>query len=282
MADLRQGITELNRSIGTSSQETVYAYRDQLDRFVELVTANPERLSDANLEGLVGICRTSPFRDIHDPDSELHHRQTPAQDICLHTIHTLSFLAHRCPDKGAAIVGHLESLVKESLDYDIRNEAMMNLWTMSLDTGATADLAFEALERQGASNDCSYIRTNCRDNLLQTAKQRPDMAPRAWNAQVGGADDPDARARTRALAILTNRLKEEDCSYEEAESLMKHFTAAATKTGKTDEALQHWAENGIDAIQKRRMTDIVERGCSTRDDVQPLKPLKLKQPGNGG
>lgn len=279
MEDLRQGIEELNRSIGASSPETVFAYRDQLERFVELARANPERLSDADLEGLARIARTSPFNDIHDPGSELHHRQTPAQDICLYTVRSLFDLVYRCPDKGAAIVGHLESLVKESLDYDIRNEAVINLWDLSLHTGKTADLAFEALERQGASNDCSYIRTNCRDNLLQTAKERPDMAPRAWNAQVGGADDPDAKARTRALAILTNRLKEKDCSYEEAESLMKHFTAAATKPGKKDEALQYWAENGIEAIQKRRLTDLVERGCSTRDDVQPLKPLKLKQPG---
>jgi hypothetical protein len=105
------------------------------------------------------------------------------------------------------------------------------------------------------------------------------VAPRAWEAQANGTRDPDPENGRRALAVLTNRVKESDCSYDEAEKLMALFRKAAAKAGAEDEAVQYWAERGINDIQKRRLQELVDRGCSTVDDVQPLKPFKLKTPG---
>lgn len=261
------------------SFDIVHQVKDRMYAMVDSVKEDPALLTPAVLDGFAGIAANSPFRDIHDPDAEIHHRQTSAQDICLNAVRIFDDLAQAAPGMTGQVVDRLEALVRDNLDYDIRREALMDLWMLTMWEGAAQEPAFAALERQGKTNDCHEIRTQCRDNLLQTAKEHPDLAPRAWQAQIDGAGDPDTEARTRALALLTNRVKEADCSYDEAENLMTLFRKAAAKAGAEEATVQYWAQQGVGDIQTRRMKELVERGCSTVDDVQPIKPFKLKLPG---
>lgn len=282
MTDLIKEINEIKAGMPAREPDDVFPLRDKLYAIADRVSENPALLTDAVLDGLAAIAGDSPFRDIHDPGAELHHRQNPAQDVCLVAVRLFETLAAQVPDKAGQVVARLESLARDNLDYDIRQQAVMDLWVLSLQSEPLRSFGVAALERQGAENSCSYIRTICRDNLLQTAKEIPELASRAWTAQAEGTVDEDRDARVRALALLTNRVKEKDCSYAEAENLMTLFRKAAAKAGSEEEAVKYWADQGVGDIQERRMTELVERGCSTLDDVQPFKPIKLKAPGNGG
>ncbi|MEZ0259396.1 MAG: hypothetical protein ACAH80_00200 [Alphaproteobacteria bacterium] len=279
LADIKDADT-IRATIGAEEYDAFQPARNKLDGIYDQVKADPALLTDAVLKALTDLAAASPFKDIHDPGAELHHRQTMSQDVCLTALRLIGRLPYAAPEKSQQLVDALEGLARDNLDFDIRKEAIMDLWMLAGHDRPHKIPAIEALERQGISNDCHYIRTMARDNLLSIAKEDdPAMLQRALAAQIQGAEDPVPEARTRALALLTNRIKSPECPYEEAESLMHLFEKAAARKGLEGEPLQYWAEHGIDDIQRKRLEDIVATGGKTRLDVQPMRPLQIKKPG---
>lgn len=282
LADIRD-VDAIRATIGAEEYQAFGPVRPKLDGICAQVKENPALLTDEVIAALTKLAAASPFKDINDPDTPYHHQQHMSQDVCLNALRLIGRLPYFAPEKAPQLVDALEALARDNLDYDIRKEAIMDLWML----GSHVDrpfqmLAIEALERQGISNDCHYIRTLSRDNLLGISREDdPALLQRALAAQIQGAEDPVPEARTRALALLTNRIKSPECPYEEAESLMHLFEKAAARKGLEGEALQYWAEHGIDDIQRKRMEDIIATGGKTRLDVQPMKPLQIKKPGQG-
>lgn len=281
LADIRD-VDAIRATIGAEEYQAFGPVRPKLDGICAQVKENPALLTDEVIAALAKLAAASPFKDINDPDTTYHHQQNMSQDVCLTALRLIGRLPYFAPEKTVQLVDALESLARDNLDYDIRKEAVMDLWMLATRDGVSKLPAIEALERQGIANSCHYIRTISRDQLLSIAKEDdPAMLQRALAAQIQGAEDPVPEARTRALALLTNRIKSPECPYEEAESLMHLFEKAAAKQGAEGEALQHWAEHGIDDIQRKRLEDIVKSGGKTRIDVQPMKPLVIKKPGQG-
>lgn len=284
MTDLLANIKEadaIRASIGADDYDAFQPARKAIESVYTSIKENPALLTPDVLTALTALAAASPFRDINDPDAELHHQQTMPQDVCLTTLRMIGRLPYAAPEKAVEIVAAIESLAQDNLDYDIRNQAVMSLWSLAGRENPAKYPAIEALERQGASNSCHYIRTGARDNLLSLAKEDDgELLQRALAAQIKGAEDPEPEARTRALALLTNRILNPACPYEEAESLMHLFEKAAAKQGADGEALQYWAEHGIADIQRKRLDDIVASGGKTRLDVQPMKPLAFRKPQN--
>ncbi len=284
MTDLLASIKEADAVRATIGAEDYTAFppaRKAIDSVYSAIKENPALLTETVLSALTVLAGASPFKDINDEGAELHHRQNMSQDVCLTTARMIGRLPYAAPEKSVEIVAALESLVQDNLDYDIRHEAIMSLWMLAGRDNPAKFPAIEALERQGASNSCHYIRTGARDNLLSLAKEDDkELLQRAIAAQIKGAEDPELEARTRALALITSHIKSPACTYEEAESLMHLFEKAAAKGCADGEALQYWAEHGIADIQRKRLDDIVASGGKTRHDVQPMKPLALKKPQN--
>ena len=278
MTDFAAEFEKIYASMPARTYEDCDVMRERLDEVYDRLMEPKGPIAPRTMDAIAAIAASSPFKDIHDPDAEIHHRQTPQTTVCLHALRYLVPISHFCAESAAPGVERLEALARDNLDYDVRKEAVMSLWSLSMWKGPAQECAIQALERQGKDNDCAWIRMLTRDNLLQTSREYPDMAPRAWTAQINGAEDPDAEARTRALALLTNRVKENECGYEEANSLMKLFRAAAAKAGHEEETVQYWAERGIADIQKRRLEDMAARGCTTLEDVKPSRPIKFQQP----
>jgi hypothetical protein len=133
--------------------------------------------------------------------------------------------------------------------------------------------AAAALELTGSSNDHPAIRILARDMLWAASKEQPDLAPRAWAAQLDGVEDAVKEARSRALAMLTNRATEKDCSNDEVLRLMDVFAKA--KEGAPDDASRHWATLGVADINVRWLRETADRGCTTLQPVTVFKPFRF-------
>ncbi len=281
MTDFATEFDQVQARMPAETYEVCDEMRQTLDGIRDRLHEEKGPVDAHTLDAIAALAALSPHKDIHDPNCEFYHPQTPQITVCLHALRYLVPIAHACDENAAPAVARLEALARDNLDYDVRKEAIMSLWTLTMWKGAAQELAVQALERQGRENDCHYVRMAARDNLLQTAREHPDMAPRAWTAQINGAEDADQECRQRAIALLTNRVKEEDCSYKEANNLMALFQQAAAKYGREEEAVQYWTERGINDIQQRRLADMVARGCTTLEDVKVSRPVKFTFPGKG-
>lgn len=243
-------LEELKALQSVASYEAVWPLQDKLEEIFQELQKDPALLSDPCLASLEKIAQNSPHHDIHDPQGELHHKQSPAQDICLYTTSLFVRLAFAFPGKSETIIQCLEQLAQTSLDFNIRKEAVMSLWVLSQHE-QQQPYAVAALEQQGAQNSDASIRMLARENLLGTSQNDEKVVSRAVAAQVKGSQDDDPEARTRAIALLTNRVKSPTCPEEEVRNLLLVFEDAAARAAASDKQVLHWANTGIAESQKR-------------------------------
>jgi hypothetical protein len=279
MTDLKTEWLEIAALPSATTHEEVCALRPKREAILNRIKENPALLTIEILDIMADIAGRSPWRDIDDPNAEIPHQQTPAQDVCFETQRMMLTLARIVPEMGKPIVERVEALIQDSLDWDIRKQGVMDLWILAIGKNEGVKwLAVEALERQGEENSDKYIRFAARDQLLQTVQYKPDVLPRAIAALAKGTDDPAPEARTRALALLTNHVKSDKCSYDEAESLMQIFEKAAAIECGQDGGAQYWAARGVTDVQEARRLDAAKQVLETGTEVKPLKPLVLKKP----
>lgn len=234
-----------------NSRESFWPLQEQLNGVFNAITKDPALLSVEVLDVLESIAGNSPFSDINSTPKGVHHRQTPAQDVCLHTIREFRRLSYAAPSQGADIIRRLENMVRDNLDYDIRTEALTKIWGISMRKELPQEEAVAALERQGVQNSNSYIRSCARDWLLDTSKEHEEFVPRAMAAQIKGTEDPDPEARTRAIALLSNRVKSPSCPDDEAQGLLSVFERAAAKAKLSEQYVLECTKIAIKDAQKR-------------------------------
>ena len=247
---------EALKSGAVITQEDYCQARDALEEIREQISNNPALLSNECLDALVEIAMNSPHRDINDENSPLHHSQTPAQDICLYATRLFTSLAV-VSDKRKDILDRVEKITADSLDYNVRNEALGVIWVLGIAKGQSPEnrtLSVAALERQGMTNSNHYIRTNARDNVLSIATEYESFTARAMEAQIKGTEDTAAEARARATALLTNRVQSPTCLATEVISLLEVFKKVAAKTPSSDNGTHHWAAEGIKKSEERLKT----------------------------
>ncbi|MBI3440703.1 MAG: hypothetical protein HY052_02685 [Proteobacteria bacterium] len=218
--------------------EDMHTFKEQLYVVLDLIEATPTLLSDQVLDTLEQFSMNSPYRDINNPGPTIHHHQTPEQDVCLHCARAFSFLACHVPEKSGEVVKVLEKIAHDSLDYDVRVEAIQSIWLLSLQTEPHKSFAVSALVRQGDKNSNAPIRMRARDNLLDTCTTHKDVMPRAISAQMRGTRDTDIWARQRAISLLTNRVKSPLCPDKEIRSLLSVFETAATDSNSDDQSIR--------------------------------------------
>ena len=249
-ADLIRRLAIIKNLPVLSREDYIWADK-RLDEIYDYIQKDPALLTSACLDAFVELALSSPYSDINDPDSPLHHSQTPGQDICLAATRFFVPFIHMA--KREDVVSRLERIASDSLDYDIRREALMSLWVltnMQDDPAENRAIAFSALERQGESNSNHYIRTLARDNLLEAAKQDQNFVARAMEAQIKGTEDTSAEARKRAIALLSNRVKSPTCPEAEVRSLMDIFKKVAATTS-LDEGTLSYAKEAHQMAEER-------------------------------
>src|SRR5207253_2799542 len=79
------------------SYKASYDLRKKLENIFETLQNNPALFTPQVLESLISLAGSSPYRDINDPGADLHHRQTPGQDVCLKAVRTIMELAVAFP-----------------------------------------------------------------------------------------------------------------------------------------------------------------------------------------
>ena len=243
-----------NRPVIT--RENYCEAEDTLEEVRKQISNTPALLSNECLDALVEIAMNSPHRDINDENSPLYHSQTPGQDVCLYAARLFTSLAF-ISDKRKDILDRLEKIAADSLDYDVRNEALSQIWMLGIVKGQSPEnraLAVAALERQGMANSNHYVRTTARDHVLSIAREYESFTARAMEAQIKGTEDTAAEARMRATALLTNRVQSPTCLATEVISLLEIFKKVAAKTPSSDNGTLHWAAEGIKKAEERLKT----------------------------
>ncbi len=226
-----------------------YKLRKELESYAARL--KPEELTQA-IDFLEEVAASSPYRDIDAPGAELHHRQTSGQDVSLTAVRTLAFIASLFPEKGAEIVGRLDTLAQNSQDWDIRKEAIGAIGVlviMKSQQSATVAEGVAALEAQGATNSNAYIRMHALASLFSAGRENEQLLPRAIETHIRASEDPDKSVRMQVLAALGKRAVSRSSTDEEAKSLLSVFEKAAAKKPERDEA--KFIEERIVAVQKR-------------------------------
>ncbi|MDB5490980.1 MAG: hypothetical protein JWO78_829 [Micavibrio sp.] len=162
----------------------------------------PGLVTDETLEGLSHLAMKGESQDC------MHHIPTPRDRACLTVIGVLAdaVLMTRDIDGGRRALGHLDALISDCQDWNIRSEAATYCaHVLGGYTGGTADpLIIALLEKQGRENSDHHIRTKARDGLISLARDRPAIIRHAMDAQIFGTED--ANPQSRAFAMLNNRV----------------------------------------------------------------------------
>lgn len=200
---------------------------------------DPSLLTNTVLDALHAMAINSPY---HDPG---FHPHTARQEVCLRSIRVLGILAFLKTEAGQAAINHLDDIITNSNDWILRSEAA-GIFCYGRDDASSAAL----LEKHGQHNSVAGIRQKCRDGLIDIARENPAMVERALIAQIKGINDPDLDARTRSIALLTNRARSTTCDADELLNLRKIFVHAA-KNNVAHENVAYWAKKGIHHVDGR-------------------------------
>jgi hypothetical protein len=240
------------KNLPVMSREDYVWAESRLDEIYDHIKKDPALLTGECLDAIAELALNSPHSDINDPDSPLHHRQTPGQDICLYAARF--FMPLLCMAKREDIVSRLERIASDSLDYDIRMQAVTSLSCLSYmqdDPAENLAIALAALERVGENNSNHHIRTLARDGLLSAAREDENFVARAIEAQIKGTEDTSEEARKRAIAMLSGRVKSPTCTESEVRSLMEVFKKVAAKTPSSDEGTLRFAQEALQMAEER-------------------------------
>lgn len=242
------------KNVSVTTEEDYDQIDDYLDELYARVKKSPALLTNENLDAFAEIALNSPYRNINSAD-RYDNEHTPAQEICLSTTRRfVKFTALR-QDKRQDIIDRLERIAADSLDYNIRQQAIMSIWGLSCFKGLSIEnraMALTALERQAAANSDPYIRSTARDQILSAAREDQSFIARAMAAQISGTEDKNEEARKRATALLTNRVQSPTCPVSEVRSLLEVFQKVAQKA--PDATTREFAQEGIKKAEARLKT----------------------------
>jgi len=257
--DLLQELEALkSRTIETDKD--YFEAEKALSKICDSIYNNWDLLTAPVLDALTDIAMNSPHRDIHEArrsDVRQDSPQDPAHQFCLRTLRTFRSLAS--PQNREAVIRQLEKIASESDSFDLRFNAVGQIGGLSYmvnDPPQNRAIAFAALERLGDNNSDPLIRTIARDDMLPAAKEDKNFVARAMAAQIKGTEDEDAEARTRATALLTNRVQSPSCSTEEVISLLHVFKNVADRTPFSEIDTLYYAANGLTKAAARLKTGV--------------------------